>query len=276
MLLFVGGIALLAHRGAPNPIRRDLPFAALYLSNLVPMHSLLSITWSLSAEEQFYGVVPALERYAGRAFGLLLPILYLVVSLPPLGLFAGLPLPDFFRQTTFGPILLGVLLAHVLDSPEGYRQIARVLGGRGAGLWALALVLVTCSFPAQDISGWPRLAIQGSLAILVASCVVQERHALSPLLRLAPLRRLGTVSYGVYLYHLVVLHFVEGLATKRGLSAQLPKFVATVAATWLVAELSFRWFESRFLAQKRRFAPPVTAEPVAAASVPAVMGQPAP
>jgi peptidoglycan/LPS O-acetylase OafA/YrhL len=274
LLLLAGGMALLGHRGTPNPVLGDLPFAALYLSNLVPMHSLLSITWSLSAEEQFYFIVPALEKYAHRAFGLLLPILYVAVSLPPFGVFAGVPLPGFFRQTTFGPILLGVLLAHLLDSPGGYRQVARVLGGRGAGLWALALVLVTCSTPAADISGWPRLAIHWSLAILVASCVVQERHALSPLLQLAPLRRLGVVSYGIYLYHLVVLHFVENLAAKRGLSAHLPEFVATALASWLVAELSFRLFEARFLAQKRRFAAPLAAEPVAAASAPGVMGQP--
>ena len=128
MLALVAATAFVRHQGAPNPIRDDLPFAIFYISNLVPMHSLLSITWSLSAEEQFYCIVPSLEKYAGRAFTLLLALAYVVVTLPAFWLWAALPLPDFFRQTTFGPILLGVLLAHTLDAPAGDARMVRVFG----------------------------------------------------------------------------------------------------------------------------------------------------
>ena len=275
MLALVAATAFVRHQGAPNPIRDDLPFAIFYLSNLVPMHSLLSITWSLSAEEQFYCIVPSLEKYAGRAFTLLLALAYVVVTLPAFWLWAALPLPDFFRQTTFGPILLGVLLAHTLDAPAGYARMARVFGQRWAPLAALVLVLVTASHPAADISGWPRLAIQWSLAALVASCVVQERHALSAPLRLPLLRRLGVVSYGVYLYHLLVAHFVEGALNRVGLLSHASSFAGTLLATWLVAELSFRLFESRFLVHKRRFAAPEVAQPIAAPTT-ATLASPAP
>ena len=267
MLAFVGGVAALTHRGAPNPIGDDLPFAAVYVSNLVPMGSLLSITWSLSAEEQFYCIVPALEKYARRAWLLLLPLLYVVASLPPFGLCAALPLPDFFRQTTFGPILLGVALAHVLDTRVGYARVARLLGNRFAAPAALVLVLVAANHPALDIAGWPRLAIQWSLLALVASCVVKEAQVLAPALRIAPLRRIGLVSYGIYLYHLIVAHVVDRVLTGAGLSWHATRFVGTMLATWLVAELSFRLFESRVLAYRRRFDAPMNARPVAAEQV---------
>ena len=54
MLLFVACMAYLKAGHQSDAIKRDLPYAVLYVSNLVPMLSMLSITWSLSTEEQFY------------------------------------------------------------------------------------------------------------------------------------------------------------------------------------------------------------------------------
>jgi len=236
-------------------IRRDLPFAYLYVSNMVPMASLLAITWSLSTEEQFYLVVPALHKLGPRLFPrVILPLAYVLVILPPFGLFPQLPLPSFFRETTFGPILLGVGLAHLMDHPGGYRWTSRVLGWRWAPAAALGLVVLACSIPRPDISGWPRLAVHATLLLLVASCVVREDHILQPVLRFWPLRRLGVVSYGVYLYHLVVYWGVDRIL--RAFShPEVVTFVALWLASWGVAELSYRAFESRFLRLKARFAP---------------------
>jgi len=67
------------------------------------------------------------------------------------------------------------------------------------------------------------------------------------------MRRIGVVSYGIYLYHLVVMHFVsKGLSTvarEQGFAT----FLGTALATWLVAEVSYRFFEVRFLALKLQF-----------------------
>jgi peptidoglycan/LPS O-acetylase OafA/YrhL len=258
MLLMVGTVAFLKPGGASSePVRHDLPYALFYLSNLVPMQSLLSITWSLSVEEQFYIVVPTVERYARRAMPFLLLLAYVLVCLPPFGAFPALRLPAFFRETTFGPILLGVILAHVLDDPRGFACVSRVGGWRLAPLVALGLVFAAASHPADDISGWPRLAVHWAMLALVASCVVREKNLLAPLLSLWPMRRIGVVSYGMYLYHLLAMHFViKGLSTV-GVMQGLATFVGTALSTWAVAELSYRLFEVRFLALKARFTPAV-------------------
>ena len=93
------------------------------------------------------------------------------------------------------------------------------------------------------------------MLVLVASCVIQERNILRPILSLWPLRRIGIVSYGMYLYQHVVGHFV-----RRGLEiAVIPWDIAYFAgatfAIWAVAEFSYRYFEMPFLAAKARFAP---------------------
>lgn len=253
MLAIVGATAFLSPGSRSAAVRDELPWALLYVSNLVPMQSMLAITWSLSVEEQFYLVVPALERFVRRALPILLPAAYVLAALPPFGVFPDAPLPAFFRETTFGPILLGVMLAHVLDDPRGFAWVSGAVGWRLAPAFAAGLVLLAASHPAPDISGWPRLLIHWAILTLVASCVVRERHALSRVLALWPMRRIGAVSYGIYLFHLIVMHFVTKALRAAGASSDAVAFAANALASWGVAELSYRQFEARFLALKSRF-----------------------
>jgi peptidoglycan/LPS O-acetylase OafA/YrhL len=254
MLLVVGAAAVLKPGDGSALNLRELPYAALFASNLVPMHGILAITWSLATEEQFYLLVPALEKYVRRALPVLLASLYLLSILPPFGFFAGIQLPVFFRETTFGPILLGVGLAHALHDRRGFEWISRTLAWKPASVLALGLVILVASYPAEDISGWPRLTTHWSLAILLASCVISERNGLRPVLALWPMRRIGAVSYGIYLYHLIVAYFVSWALKTFGISWHMASFFATAACGWAAAEISYRFYEKRFLAMKERFA----------------------
>jgi peptidoglycan/LPS O-acetylase OafA/YrhL len=212
------------------------------------MHSLLSITWSLSVEEQFYIVVPTVVKYARRVLPFLLPLAYVLVCLPSFSNSLELRFLGFF-----GPILLGAMLALVLDEPRGFSYVSRVAGWRFAPVVALGLMLAAASHPADDISGWPRLAVHWAMLALIASCVVRETNALAPLLSLWPMRRIGRVSYGIYLYHHPVMYFVLKALSAAELTSGFATFVGTTLATWIVAELSYRLFEQRFLALKARY-----------------------
>jgi peptidoglycan/LPS O-acetylase OafA/YrhL len=247
-------------------IKHDLPYAFLYVSNLVPMFSFLSITWSLSTEEQFYLIVPWLQTTMPRAFPrIVLPSLYGLAILPPFGAFAAWQLPEFFRQTTFGPILLGAILAYVLDSGRGWLLAAKLLGNRWSPVFAFALLALAISYPAADIAGWPRLAMQLSMMLILAACVIRERHVLVPLLTSWPIRRIGTVSYGIYIYHLLVYWPIANLFNRLGIRSSIFFFLADLICTWCLAEVSYRLYESKFLSLKQRFGArprlPITAAP---------------
>jgi peptidoglycan/LPS O-acetylase OafA/YrhL len=259
VLLVVGTIAFLKPGGTSSQaVKHDLLYAVFFISNLVPMQSLLAITWSLSVEEQFYMIAPAIEKYARRALPFLLPLAYVLVSLPPFGAFSALHLPAFFKETTFGPILLGVMLAHLLDEPRSFTWVSRVVSRSFAPVVALGLVFIAASHPGEDFSGWPRIATHWAMLALVASCVVREANILAPVLSLWPIRRIGVVSYGIYLYHLLVMHFVVKGLSAAGLASGFATFTCTALCSWAVAELSYRLFEERFLSLKARFAPAVT------------------
>lgn len=253
LLALVTIVALLKPGEQSNLIRRDLPYAFFYIANLVPMVSILNPTWSLAAEEQFYVVIPTLLKFAGRAFPALIAIAYVLFSLPPFGFFPSINLPTFFRETTFGPILLGVMLAWVLDRASGYRWISQLLGHFFTPAVALAATLLLCNQSGDDISGFFRIGIHLCLVILVAACVIRERHVLAPVLRWWPIGRIGAVSYGIYLYHLLARHAVKSGMAFLGIRSQALFFLLTAIAAWAIAELSYRLYESRFLALKSRW-----------------------
>jgi peptidoglycan/LPS O-acetylase OafA/YrhL len=82
---------------------------------------------------------------------------------------------------------------------------------------------------------------------LLLALVVHERTPLTPLFAARPMVRLGRVSYGVYLYHLLGLHVTNLILGRLGLMDPWLVFFAYSCLAWLLAEASFRWWESRFL-----------------------------
>ena len=65
--------------------------------------------------------------------------------------------------------------------------------------------------------------------------------------------RIGVVSYGMYVYHTFVNHIFH--AVLPGGSTALA-FVCSAVGTYAAAELSYRWFEKRFLDLKKRYTSP--------------------
>jgi peptidoglycan/LPS O-acetylase OafA/YrhL len=254
MLILVACVAYLKPGNSSADLKRDLPYALLYISNFVPMGTMLSITWSLYTEEQFYLVVPGLLKHLPRLFPwVLLPLAYVLVSLPPFGVLPSVHMPDLFRQTTYGPILLGVMLAYLLDHPRVWTLLNRALGHPLSPLFALGLVALTLGYTGEDISGWPRLAIHASFLILLATCVIRENHALRSALTWAPIRRIGVLSYGIYLYHMLA-YWPASIALERtGIHSKYALLAGVAVLSWVFAEISYRLFEQRLLALKDRF-----------------------
>jgi peptidoglycan/LPS O-acetylase OafA/YrhL len=237
---------------------QDLPWLLTYTSNWAGVTGLLAIAWSLAAEEQFYLVWPAVERLFSR-WALPIWIVALVVNqalnfrvfdewLPPGRRHADLEI----LQATFTPILFGVALAHVLHRREGWQRVAPWLGRRTTPLVLLVALVLLANAPV-DIAGGLRLGIHVVMVLLLGSLVVRS-DTLGGLLTWGPIVRIGLVSYGVYLLHMFVRHGAVAVLDRSPLRVPGDLFVLVVLGTWLAAELSFRVFESRFLALKKRFA----------------------
>jgi peptidoglycan/LPS O-acetylase OafA/YrhL len=238
----------------------ELPRCALYLTNWWPSTTMLAITWSLSAEEQFYAVWPPLEKLTRHRT---VPILLALVAAGEIiafgaldgvwsAAFGGRP-PAMLREVTFTPILLGVLLAHVLHDRRGYAAAARLLGGRATPIALVVALFAFLALAPDDLTGWPRFVVHLLMLAFVASSVVREDHLLAPVWRLRGVARIGVVSYGVYLLHPFALDGARRVVD-RGLLPAPALFPLTLALAWAIAEVSFRFYEQPLLRLKGRFA----------------------
>jgi peptidoglycan/LPS O-acetylase OafA/YrhL len=75
---------------------------------------------------------------------------------------------------------------------------------------------------------------------------------------ISPLRRMGRISYGFYVYHLLLQPLYDRIAqhltsASGGNLYQLLRFIVAFVITLLVASLSYALLEQPFLNLKRRF-----------------------
>jgi peptidoglycan/LPS O-acetylase OafA/YrhL len=241
-----------------------LPAFATFTSNwLVDLENarvIFYFAWSLAAEEQFYLLWPFVERFArGRrplliAGGVLL-VTQTVAIAWPLASRGALPL----RVLTSVPaaILFGVMLAHLLHEPRTFRGVWAALGRRGSAFGAAAMASLALAFaPAWGAAGESIVAL--ALMAVVAACVVREDNDLARVLRLRPVVGIGTVSYGMYLFHMIAVNLVRRAATAAGLESPYVDFVggallaiALATASYLTYERFFLWLKERWFANER-------------------------
>jgi peptidoglycan/LPS O-acetylase OafA/YrhL len=244
----------------------------------------LSHFWSLGVEEQFYLLWP-LVVLAARGRRLAVLTAGLVVISPALRAWivhgSGWPVGSAFRVTLgrLDGLAMGALLAVAFRDPAG-----RVLAAR-AWPWAAALgaaAFVALGAPLgfdmhrAPLEIWSHTALALAFGGLLAGAVEGQGQLsgsrLARWLSAAPLRALGRVSYGVYVWHYFVhvglLRAVRAhpagtalLATRAGYLAYA---ACGVAISLALAWASYHLVEKRFLALKDRMAPKRDAPPLAA------------
>lgn len=238
---------------------RELPFHASYTSNWIESKTFLAITWSLSTEEQFYMFWPPLLMWLGRrsvyALGAMLFANQLVNFGPLDGWLSDVGLPYsslHILQCTFSPILFGCCAAFVIRGGESPTTKALDRHGSSVLVTAAAAMIIAASWPG-DIRGFPRLAFQLAATLFVAALVYQPRHSFVRILESRLLVYIGTISYGIYLLHIVAIEAARPLARMRGEGEGWTLFLAAFCLSVALAALSFRFFESPILRLKQRF-----------------------
>ncbi len=257
----------------------------------------LTQTWSLCTEWAFYLVLPligwAVVRSTRRRWrpGLLLGSM-LALLLVPLVWFAFLYsakgsvwvtgsiwLPAYIGWFGGGMALavIRVHLDHGNPEPTSRWWLAEEIGRRPLTCWALAAVAF---FAAMTPIAGPRSLVattegesvtRQTLYVVMAMAlawpaVFGRTPVTEAVLGNRVARFAGDISYGVFLYHLVVLEFVMDLLDNPPFQGKVLQVLPlTVAGSVAVATVSFRFLERPLIQWAHRYRPrPATAEPPAA------------
>lgn len=253
LLAIVGGIALLTgHHLA------DFRFAATFTEDLrlalirpgqTPDLSIFSHTWSLGIEEQFYLVWPALLlliwRYGPRIRGqaaLFLALLALadMLWMDRVTAMYGGPRAYFAPDTHAHGLLAGCALAFWFSYRRPPARRPRLLP------WlapiALGILLLTMRWhnaTEQSLALITGIGTVCSAAIIAHVLTSNDSDPFRRLLESRPLQWVGSRSYGIYLWHYV---FMNGWWWPH--ADVLPVALAKFAASFLAAELSWRFVET--------------------------------
>lgn len=227
-----------------------------------------TVYWSLCVEEHFYLVWP-LFLVIARSFRVRLGI-SLFVCFGVLGLRAASWLGgwELFHQNyhsvshyRLDAILWGALAALMFDRwsiPVRIRRAGMVTAAVTVatliGTRALS-VLPPPSFPGVTL-GFSALGI--AAAFLVLELAAAPRTWLARALEWRPLRRIGQVSYGMYLLHIQIIDLggwlmLQGESRKPTLPAFFSACVLFAVLTFVVAWITYQIVEKPFLRIKSRY-----------------------
>ena len=270
MLIVVGIAVLVFYRDALSAFREDALATVLYLNNwwyIVVDQSyfesmgrppLLKHLWSLSVEEQFYLIWPAIAlvliRRGGRPLVRRVAILAALASTAWMAFIAirgGYPIDADPSRAYFGTdshsmgLLVGAALATVWRPGRLSTSIppsARTLV-TGIGI-AMVGVLVAFYTLVGEFTPWLYRGGFLALAVFTAVLIAAATHPASPLgpaLGIGVLRYIGRRSYGVYLWHWPIF-----MVTRPGIDVPWSEpvaFFVRMTATFAIAELSYRLVE---------------------------------
>jgi peptidoglycan/LPS O-acetylase OafA/YrhL len=233
----------------PPPDGGSVIVYGLILQDIVAVPAPNGAFWSIAVEAELYVVFPLLlliRRRAGTLATLaavMAPVLVIGVHDPNIS--------TVDRLTWLTPQLaplfaMGMLAAGVLAAGERVRRLSWHWLAALAAVPPLLLIVLTGTVWTVHHYFWVDLAVGPAIACLLAAVANRRPAPLVRVLASAPVRRLGTFSYSLYLVHLPIVVAVSRRVVAPHVAAGLPAFWVTVALAAPLSLVTARLFAAIF------------------------------
>lgn len=221
-------------------------FSNIALSRYVPVAGAAQ-SWSVSVEEQFYFIWPWVVKFFYKN---LIWVLILIIALMnlinyKLHWFNSWPIVKVFFETFHIDFMaMGGIMAVIFRNYPNF--VHKIVSSKIGVVVILSIVLLHLFFKLTYLS----LSI--SFALLIVMFIVNK-------VKIIGLNQIGKWSYGIYMYHPLVMYFSFSLTNKLRISSIMGNniliYLFIVGGTIGLSYLSYKYLELYFLKFKHKFSP---------------------
>lgn len=209
--------------------------------------------WSLAVEEHFYLIWPAIVYFLygenkKRLFLISGFFIVLAFLLRAFMINKGYEI-NVFTLTRVDQLSLGCILA--LLENKGYLNLKAKKYFVIIAMVGLLFVLYSATFDYFNLNLYKHSAYGLLYFGLIGYCITANFNSLlNRFLNLKGIQFLGKISYGIYIWHMIVILLVESYFNINSLAIQ---FLLIMIFTIAISAMSYYFFEMKFLKLKRYF-----------------------
>ena len=225
--------------------------------SIFPAVPLIGQSWSIGVEEQFYLIWPLIFKFFKNFnLNLLMKLLILFVSLKFIVLLFSLQIDSNwllvvkknFAMLKFENMIIGAMGAVILKNKNKY--IKYVLNNMALFFSVIGIFISLYFIPNYLRDG---LHILHALFFIIVILNVSSNPKSFLKLENKLFNFLGRISYGIYMYHLIIIYFTIKLLTIYDIYSKWLLYSISILLTCIVSYISYIIFEKRFLKLKRKF-----------------------